>query len=120
MGVPAWALDAAASFAKHKVGRQPAFVTPALEPPTATLCGATRYRPHRRRQVGSHAFVYVNECDRPFQPNLAYNGSFVNGPDGAPGPGVPKALDVISIVRVHIDTALRGVFARRPPRQRTS
>jgi hypothetical protein len=65
MGVPQWALAAAAAFAK--------------------------------KRVGAHAFVYVNECDRPFQPSLHYNGSFVNGPGGSPGPGIPDGLDMISM-----------------------
>eukprot|EP01046_Picozoa_sp_COSAG06_P037670 COSAG06_NODE_4276_length_4411_cov_1.926716_2_plen_221_part_00 len=42
---------------------------------------------------GTQAFVYVNECGRPFDPRLAYNGSFRT----SNGMRVPQSLDIISI-----------------------
>ena len=47
----------------------------------------------KKKTAGTGAFVYVNECGRPFDPRLAYNGSFRT----SNGMRVPASLDVISI-----------------------
>ena len=45
------------------------------------------------KTAGTGAFVYVNECGRPFDPRLAYNGSFRT----SNGMRVPVSVDIISI-----------------------